>query len=131
MNENTAKYLLQNYVNSQIAKHKVFIIPIDDIVIVQNLNYEGKVTEVWTWRYLLRIAYNLDPEPKEKNIFGEATKDELYGIINFNHELKKQKETSKISLENCISFCIENNSVRKATQKIMQYIEDQYGKPKN
>ena len=42
MNQTTAKYLLQEFVNSQIEKHKVFIIPVHNKVIVQNLNYKGK-----------------------------------------------------------------------------------------
>ena len=59
MNQTTAKHLLQEFVNSQIEKHKVFIIPVHNKVIVQNLNYEGKVAEEWTWGYLIRIAYDL------------------------------------------------------------------------
>jgi len=59
MNANTAKYLLQNFVNSEIEKHKVFIIPVHDVVIVKNLNENKDFIQEWTWRGLIQIAYNL------------------------------------------------------------------------
>jgi hypothetical protein len=62
MNANTAKYLLQNFINLQIKKHQTFTIPVFDEVVVQNLNENKDVIEEWTWRGLIQIAYNLKPE---------------------------------------------------------------------
>jgi len=35
MNQNTAKYLIQNFINLKIKKHETFTIPVYDEIVVQ------------------------------------------------------------------------------------------------
>jgi hypothetical protein len=59
MKKEKARQLLQDYIDKQIKDFGTFKIPIVDVVVLEEV--EHNAINCYTWRYLVAIAYSLNP----------------------------------------------------------------------
>jgi len=59
MKKEKARQLLQDYIDKQIKDFGTFKLPIVDVVVIKEVELD--ITNCYTWRYLVAIAYSLDP----------------------------------------------------------------------
>jgi hypothetical protein len=55
MNKNTAKHLLQSFIDKQVKKDKSFTIPNDDLIVIQ---FNNDLQKDLTFKELINIAYS-------------------------------------------------------------------------
>jgi hypothetical protein len=59
MEKEKARQLLQDYIDKQIEDFGTFKIPIVDVVVIKEVELD--ITNCYTWRYLVGVAYRLTP----------------------------------------------------------------------
>jgi purine-cytosine permease-like protein len=59
MEKEKARQLLQDYIDKQIANFGTFKLPIVDVVVLGEI--EHNAINCYTWRYLVSVAYSLNP----------------------------------------------------------------------
>jgi deoxyribodipyrimidine photolyase-like uncharacterized protein len=59
MEKEKARQLLQDYIDKQIENFGTFKLPIVDVVVLKEVELD--ITNCYTWRYLVGVAYRLTP----------------------------------------------------------------------
>jgi deoxyribodipyrimidine photolyase-like uncharacterized protein len=59
MTKEKARQLLQDYIDKQIENFGTFKLPIVDVVVLKEVELD--ITNCYTWRYLVGVAYRLTP----------------------------------------------------------------------
>lgn len=70
MDKDTAREILQAYIDKQTALHGVFQLPVTDFVlggVGGTKESDDTVVTPYTWRYLIAIAYGLEFKTKNQN----------------------------------------------------------------
>lgn len=59
MDKETARQMLQDYIDRQVKQFGKFTFPIKDVVVSQTMGFEKQQTiNCYTWRYLISLAYS-------------------------------------------------------------------------
>ncbi len=55
----TARQMLQDYIDRQVNQYGKFTLPIKDVVISETMGFDVQQTmNSYTWRYLIMVAYS-------------------------------------------------------------------------
>ena len=59
MDKETARKIIQDYIDRQVKQFGKFTLPIKDVVVSQTMGFDKQQTmSSYTWRYLISVAYS-------------------------------------------------------------------------
>jgi len=58
MDKETARQMLQDYIDRQVKQFGKFTLPVKDVVVLETMGFDMQQTmNCYTWRYLISVAY--------------------------------------------------------------------------